>query len=69
MLKNKSDCITVIPQFFSYVENQFKTSIKAFRYDNARELVFKDFFPSKRCLTSIFLFRETPTKWSSRKKK
>ena len=50
MLKNKYDCINVIPQFFSYDENQFKTSIKAFRYDNARELVFKDFFLQKGVL-------------------
>ena len=54
MLKNKSDCITVIPQFFSYVENQFKTSIKAFRSDNAKELVFKDFFPQKGVLHQFF---------------
>ena len=44
IIKNKSDCVIIIPQFFSYVENQFKTSIKSFRSDNARELVFKDFF-------------------------
>ena len=37
-------------QAFSYDENQFKTSIKAFRYDNARELVFKDFFLQKGVL-------------------
>ena len=60
MLKNKSDCITIIPQFFSYVENQFKTTIKAFRSNNARELVFKEFFLQKGVLHQ-FSCRETPT--------
>ena len=50
MLKNKSDCIIIIPQFFSHVENQFKTSIKSFRSDKAKELVFKDFFLQKGVL-------------------
>ena len=68
MLKNKSDCITVIPKFFSYVENQFKTSIKAFRFDNARELVFKDFFLQKGVLHQ-FSYVERPQQNSATRNK
>ena len=68
MLKNKFDCITIIPQFFSYVENQFKTSIKAFRFDNARELVFKDFFLQKGVLHQ-FSYVERPQQNSAMERK
>jgi len=50
LLKNKSDCLFIIPQFFLYVENQFKTNIKRFRSDHAKELAFSDFFSKKGVL-------------------
>nr|KYP68907.1 Retrovirus-related Pol polyprotein from transposon TNT 1-94 [Cajanus cajan] len=53
MLQNKSDCIKIIPQFYAYVENQFQTKIKSFRFDNARELHFKDFF--SRAIAATFI--------------
>lgn len=45
--KKKSDALSVVPNFFKYVDTQFGTSIKCFRYDNATELSFTEFFQSK----------------------
>nr|KYP48432.1 Retrovirus-related Pol polyprotein from transposon TNT 1-94 [Cajanus cajan] len=47
LLKNKSECINIIPQFYAYVENQFQSNIKTFRSDNAKELAFKEYFSKK----------------------
>jgi len=38
LLKNKYDCIDIIPKFFNYIENQFHTIIKVIHSDKAREL-------------------------------
>nr|KYP37322.1 Retrovirus-related Pol polyprotein from transposon TNT 1-94 [Cajanus cajan] len=47
LLKHKSDCVVVIPQFISYIETQFNKTIKTFRSDNAKELAFNDLFSKK----------------------
>ena len=38
---------TVIPKFFNMIATQFDKKIKEFRSDNAKELVFTDFFNDK----------------------
>ncbi|KAL8149308.1 hypothetical protein AgCh_006352 [Apium graveolens] len=53
LLKNKSDTAAVISKFTIYVENQFNTSIKTFRSDNAKEFIegaLKSFSESKGIL-------------------
>ena len=50
LLKNKSDCIVLIPKFFQYIENHFHVNIKFFRSDNAKELSLHDFFTNKGVL-------------------
>lgn len=47
MLKNKSDVLSIIPQFFKLVETQYNKTIKMFRSDNAPELKFDEFFREK----------------------
>jgi len=49
-LRTKSDYINVIPKFFNYIKNLCHTIIKVFRFDNARELSFTDFFSTKGVL-------------------
>ena len=44
MMKHKSDVHCLIPRFYNMVETQFGSKVKQFRSDNARELVFADFF-------------------------
>ena len=56
---NLINCLFFIPQFFSYVENQFKTTIKRFRSDNAKELAFSYFF-SKKGVLDQFSYVERP---------
>ena len=55
LLKQKSDVHSIIPKFCKMVENQLSTTIKCFRSDNAKELVFYEFFWSKRHCSSVFL--------------
>lgn len=43
-MRNKSDVLKIVPQFFAYVEIQYKNTIKVFRSDNAPELSFARFF-------------------------
>ena len=50
LLKQKSDAIVAIPQFFNMISNQFNSTIKVFRSDNAKELAFTDFFNEKGVL-------------------
>ncbi|KAL4572890.1 hypothetical protein LXL04_019678 [Taraxacum kok-saghyz] len=47
MLKNKYDIISIIPSFYQMVLTQIDKKIKVFRFDNAKELEFKDFFSEK----------------------
>ena len=44
LLKHKSNVSYVIPRFFKLVSTQFHMKIRAFRSDNAKELLFHDFF-------------------------
>lgn len=44
MLKQKSDIQLIIPKFYAYIQTRFNKVIKAFRTDNTKELVFKEFF-------------------------
>lgn len=47
MLRQKSDAVGVVHKFFNLVAIQFHAAIKTFRFDNANELSFKDFFAKK----------------------
>ena len=42
LLKHKFDVTHVVPRFFKLVSTQFNMQIKAFRSDNAKELLFID---------------------------
>ena len=44
LLKHKSNVSHVIPHLFKLISTQFNMNIKAFRSDNAKELLFHDFF-------------------------
>ena len=44
LLKQKFDVGIVIPKFFNMVATQFNAKIKVFKFDNALELAFTDFF-------------------------
>lgn len=43
-LKNKSDALTVVPQFICFIQTQFHTVIKIFHSDNAPKLSFTYLF-------------------------
>ena len=47
LLHAKSEVRTHLINFFAYVENQFKTTIKCIRSDNGAEFAMKTFFASK----------------------
>ena len=59
MMKHKYDVHMLIPRFCAMVNTQFNKVIKCFRSDNARELVFADFFAKKGTLHQ-FSCVETP---------
>ena len=42
LMKCKSEVHAIIPRFCAYVHNQFSSTIKLFRSDNARELSFAE---------------------------
>ena len=44
LMRNKSDVLKIVSQFFAYVETQYNKTIKVFRSDNAPELSFTQFF-------------------------
>ena len=44
LLKQKSNVSHVIPRFFNMISTQFNMKIKVFRSENAKELLFHDFF-------------------------
>ena len=50
LLKQKYDVVVAIPQFFNMISTQFNNKIKCFRYDNAPELAFTDFFNERGVL-------------------
>ncbi|KAJ9557475.1 hypothetical protein OSB04_012089 [Centaurea solstitialis] len=47
LLKQKSDAVNIILQFFAMIGTQFGKTIKMFRSDNAKELDFDEFFKKK----------------------
>ena len=47
LLRAKSDVLTIFLDFYNFVFNQYNTTIKSVRSDNASELAFIDFFHSK----------------------
>ena len=47
LLCAKSDVLTIFPDFYTLIYNQYGTTIKFVRSDNAPELAFLDFFCSK----------------------
>lgn len=47
LMHSKSDALKIVSQFFKLVETQYATCIKNFRFDNASELAFIEFFQSK----------------------
>ena len=47
LLKQKSDVAQAIHKFFNFVLTQFDKRIKQFRFDNAKELAFTEFFNDK----------------------
>ena len=59
LMRFKSDALTIIPTFLSYVETQFHCKIKTFRSDNAPELTFKELFAANGILHE-FTCVETP---------
>lgn len=44
LMKNKSDVHYLISKFCAYVTNRFSCTIKQFRSDNIKELIFADYF-------------------------
>ena len=50
LLCNKSNVLTLFPDFYNMIFNQYNTSITAVPVDNAPELTFLDFFRSKGIL-------------------
>lgn len=63
IMRQTSDVLSIIPRFFQLVDTQFNKTFKVLRSDNAPELNFSNFFCFKRNTTSIFLCRETSTKF------
>ena len=47
LLKHKSNVTTIILKFFNLISTQFDKKIKEFRSNNAKELVFTEFFNDK----------------------
>ena len=43
-MHHKSNVTHVIPKFFKLISTQFGMKIRAFKSDNAKELLFIDFF-------------------------
>ena len=58
LLREKSEASSVIESFFNEIKNQFSTSIRVLRIDNALEYVCKEgcicFFPQKWYYSSDF---------------
>ena len=50
LLKYKSEVAQAIPQFFNMISNQFNSTIKCFRSDNAPKSFVIDFFHEKGVL-------------------
>lgn len=50
IMRQKFDALTLVPRVFTLVETQFENTIKQFRFDNASELAFTDFFHTKGVL-------------------
>ena len=44
LLRTKVDVHAIFPDFYNFVFNQYNTTIKSIRFDNAPELAFIDFF-------------------------
>ena len=59
LLKQKSDVVVAIPQFFNMVTTQFNGSIKCFRSDNAEEFASTEFF-NQRGVLHQYSCVETP---------
>lgn len=59
LMKRKSDVHQIIPYFIAMIENQLSKKSKTFRFDNAKELVFGEFF-SKKGILHHFSCIETP---------
>ncbi|KAG7574150.1 Integrase catalytic core [Arabidopsis suecica] len=59
LLKNKSEVLTIFPDFLKMVETQYKTQVKGVRSDNAPELKFVELFKAKGIL-HYFSCPETP---------
>ena len=59
MLVNKSDVHHIVPRFCAMIETQFSYKIKKFRSDNAKKLVFADYF-SKQGILHQYSCVETP---------
>ncbi|KAL4592837.1 hypothetical protein LXL04_005843 [Taraxacum kok-saghyz] len=49
-MQNKYEVKSIIPRFLTMVSTQFKASVKIFRSDNAKELLFTDLFHEKGIL-------------------
>lgn len=59
LLKTKYAVITILPHYYNFILTQYKTKIKAVRFNNAAKLSFQEFFAS----TGIMSFHsctETP---------
>ena len=46
-MRQKYEARDIIPKFFNMVGTQFNSKVKMFRFDNAPELRFQDYFDSK----------------------
>jgi len=58
-MRQKFDAKAIIPKLFSMVKTQFNTRIKKFRYDNAPELNFHEYF-DKKGVTHQFSYVKRP---------
>jgi len=52
-LRTKSDCLSIVLQFFSYVENQFQTTIRGSDLTMQKSLPFKISFQRKVSYTNF----------------
>uniref|UniRef100_A0A803P3R9 Integrase catalytic domain-containing protein n=1 Tax=Cannabis sativa TaxID=3483 RepID=A0A803P3R9_CANSA len=59
LLKQKSDVLSIIPDFISYLQTQYNCIFKRFRSNNAPELAFKELF-AKHGILHDFTCIETP---------
>ncbi|KAG7588381.1 Integrase catalytic core [Arabidopsis suecica] len=59
LLRNKSEVLTIFPDFLKMVETQYKTTVKGVRSDNAPELKFVELFKAKGII-HYFSCPETP---------